>query len=158
MLDVVLEILNDCRVVIELHDLYWDHGSVGRRHVKTTESQKIEFAAVVVIIVVDEWRHNPDAMFPRLVDCPVDRIKSLLVVDPQGRHDTERVAHAYSERLTSDSLGSHGLKGIHDFGNPAKCWIACIERGVEWLASWWDNVFVETKPVHICTTGRPTGD
>lgn len=83
-------------------------------------------------------------MLPSLVHRPVNRFECLLVDHPEAGHDAQRIANAHAQGLAANDIGTHCVERVHDLRDPSKGRIAGVERSVERLALWWDNILVET--------------
>ena len=73
----------------------------------------------------------PQAVFSGLIYGPVHRFESLLIVDAQAGHKTERIPHAHTQGLATYYIGAHCIQSIHDLCDPSKGGIAGIEWWIE---------------------------
>lgn len=86
VLDVGLEVVDDCAVCVELLDLGVKVGiAVGSADVEATPPQKDKLATVVVVVVIDQGRKDPKAVLASLIDSPIDGIERSIVEDTQRR-------------------------------------------------------------------------
>ena len=146
--DVVFEIVDDGPVRVELlHERIYRRS--GAADVDPAEAKEVEFAAVIVVVVVNQGCEDAQTVFAGLVDGPVDRIKCGLVEYVQLRFHREWIANTDAEGLGSDCVSTHRHECVHDFDHTALRRIRGIERRIKRLAFGWDNILVQPEPVHI---------